>query len=285
MNASIAIARAKRLSLGLAGALAVAGCPNAPPEPVKPVPSVTASAAAYDGGPSTPEAKDAGVDAGPAWLLPDGGILMDVIGWDLDPMDPARDYVRRYVFATKRYANAFECVQIGKSVPQGTKSRVEVREAPSPKCKTGTAVRDVFLVDVAGDRLTVDDPAVRAPLVVWPDESRPNEKAAPVVSINRIREWKTPMADMFELLRLTPIRIQGYGRGSYLVITLSGWHTPITRDAADGKIKEALKRLCEANDGQPFAIASALDPPVWLRASCAAGTYKWDRSPVFVPPP
>jgi hypothetical protein len=271
--------------LGLLGLAALAGCPSAPPEPVKPAP-LTTDAAAEAAPAASGEASDAGQapETGAAWLLPDGGKLQDVIGWDLDPADPARDYVRRYATATKRYGELVECVSFGKSVRQGTKSKVEVREAPSPKCKTGTAVRDVFLVDVAGDRLTVDDPAAWAPLTVWPDESKPDEKAAPVVSINRVREWTTPMKDMFELLRLSVIRIQGYGRGSYLVITLSGWHTPLAHDAPEAKLKEALKKLCDANDGHSFAVASQMEGPVWLRENCAAGTYKWDKSPVWVAP-
>ena len=273
--------------VGLIGMATLAGCPKGPPEPVKPVPSASGDAvdaAPEAAAPATIDAGRAG-DAGAASLLPDGGVLQDVLGWDLDPADPARDYVRRYVVATKRYADLLDCVQIGKSVRQGTKSKVEVREAPSAKCKTGTAVRDVFFVDVAGDRLTIDDPATRAPLAVWPDESKPDQKAEPVVSINSLHERTTPMKDMFELLRLTPLRIQGFGRGSYLVITLSGWRAPVSHDTPDKKLREALVKLCDANEGHSYAIASAMEPPVWLRVNCPAGTYKWDKSPIYTPPP
>ncbi len=278
-------------TFALAGLLAVAGCPNTPPEPTKAAPPVSDAAPDVSPSASAPAAPSGSARAverdGGGSTLPDGGIYVEPIGWDLDPIDPARDYVRRYVTATKRYADLLECVQVGKSVRDAAtkKSKVEVRESPAAKCKTGTAVRDVFLVDVAGDRLTVDDPKARAPLAAWPDESKPNEKAAPVYSINSILEWKSPMTKVFELQRLSPIRIQGFGRGTYLVITLSGWRAPIARDAGDAKIKEALKPLCEANEGQSFAIGSAMEPVTWLRANCAAGTYKWDKSPVYVPPP
>ena len=97
------------------------------------------------------------------------------VGMDLDAEDPARDYVKRYVSATKRYDEKTDCVLIGKSTEKDGKRVVEVKE--TPKCGKANAVRDVFYVDVAGDRLSLDDPKTRAPLKPWPDGSAPD--AAP----------------------------------------------------------------------------------------------------------
>ena len=279
--------KASGLVLTVLAVVTLAGCPKTPPEPTKPTPSATEDAAVATPAPSTSGsgATATGPADGGGALAADGGDAVAALGWDLDPSDPARDYAIRYATATKRYENLFECVRFGKSVKDGTRSKVEVRESPSPKCKTGTAVRDVFVVDVAKDRLTVDDPQTRAPLAAWPDESKPNEPAGEVYSINAINEWKTPMANAFTLQRLSPIRIQGYGRGTYLVITLSGWHEPLTHEASDAKLKEAMKKLCDANEGHPFAVTSAMELRTWFRANCAAGTYKWDKSPVYIPPP
>jgi hypothetical protein len=278
-----------RKAIGLLGfVITLGGCPKTPPEPTKPAPSAAEDASVAA---AVPSALDAGGGATAATgdaggeHAGDAGAAVAALGWDLDPTDPARDYAMRYAKATKRYEDLFECVRFGKSVKDGAWSKVEVKENPSPKCKTGTAVRDVFLVDVAKDRLTVDDPKARAPLAAWPDESKPNEPATEVFSINAINEWKSPMANAFMLQRLSPIRIQLFGRATYLVITLSGWHAPLTRETDDGKLKEVMKKLCDANEGRSFAVTSAMELRTWFRANCAAGTYKWDKSPIYIPPP
>lgn len=263
----------RRLALVWAGGVALSslGCTKAPPEPVK---LVVATPDA--GAPDAAEVVDAAAAPEPEMRFADGGVMSPgaAMGWDLDPEDPARDYVRRYVKATKRYDDKSDCVVVGKGVDKGGKQSVEVRENP-PKCGTANTVRDVFYVDVVKDRLTVDDPAKRAPLAPWPDGSKPDEKAAPVSVIESIRDWRTPMADTFDTLRLSPIRIQGYGRGTYTVVTLSGWREPLARNASDAKLREAVKKLCTANENHSFAVAAGFNDPVWLRAKCPDASYKW----------
>ncbi len=274
-------------------AVLLAGCPKVPPEPalLDAAPSPTGTVAAREGPSPRPSggpfqhwgpevsAHDAAADL----IMPDGGTFHAPLGWDLDPADPARDYVRRYVLATVRYKTLFECMQIGKGVADGDKVRVEVREAPSPTCKVGTAVRDVFVVDLARDRLTVDDPVKRAPLAVWPDMSKPDEPAAPVWEVNAVREWASPLAKTFPEAGLAPVHIQGYGRGTYLVVTLAGLRgTPLDRAGPEMKAKAALKKICDTNQNASFAIGEVLDPRMWLRVRCEPVSYKWEPSPAYV---
>jgi hypothetical protein len=257
----------------LAVCVLAAGCKErTPPEPVKP------SAPPVDAGTVTMPA-DAGVDA-----QTEAGARVD-LGWDLDPQDAARDYVKRYIKTTKRYGDKTDCMLVGKSTDaSGGRRAVEVHETSTPPpgarsraqpCGTANAKRDVFYVDIVGDRLTVDDPPTRAPLAPWPDGSKPDAPPAEVSSINSIREWRTPMADAFQKLKLSPIRIQGYGRGTYLVITLAGWRAPLARDASDAAMKDAANKLCAVNDGRAFAVTAPFDARTWLRIKCD-GTYRWE---------
>jgi hypothetical protein len=83
------------------------------------------------------------------------------------------------------------------------------------------------------------------------------------------------MADAFQKLQLSPIRIQGYGRGTYLLITLAGWRAPLARDASDVEMKDAANKLCAVNDGRSFAVTTPFDARTWLRIKCD-GTWRWE---------
>jgi hypothetical protein len=224
------------------------------------------------GAPSVSIAADAALDTGAA-MVQDAGPSAGA-GWDLDPQDPARDYVRRYIRATQRYADKTDCVLVGKSGDKNGKRAVEVRA--TPPCGTSNAVRDVFYVDVAGDRLTTDDPATRAPLQPWPDGSLPDKPAAPVVVNGSMREWRTPMADALEKLLVSPMSVHFYGRGTYLLVTLTGWRKPIAHEASYDQMRDSGRKLCLANKGNDFALREAAVPGVWLRFKCPDGTFKWD---------
>jgi hypothetical protein len=195
-------------------------------------------------------------------------------GWDLDPRDPARDYVRRYIKATSRYEKKTDCVIVGKSTEKGGQRAVEVRETPT--CGGANTVRDVFYVDLAADRLALDDPATRAPLKKWPDGSPPDAPAAPVQSIGSMRDWASPMVAVLERLKLAPVGVQLYGRGTYVLLGLSGWHSPIARDAKVDEMRLAGQKLCVANQDRDFALKEVASDTVWLRFKCPAGTWTWD---------
>lgn len=191
--------------------------------------------------------------------------------WDLDGADSARDYVRRYVLFTRRYGDSLACADIGPSRPQGPRRAVEVKNAPG--CPNAGAVRDVFLVDVAADRLTVDDPSKRDPLALWPDGSKADGPPAnPRPEVLAMRDWKSPIKDALGRALLVPVRVQGYGRGTYPVISLAGWHGAIQRNAPADVLKPLAEDLCKASGGTPLALMPAMDRSTLLRIRCPAST-------------
>ncbi len=191
--------------------------------------------------------------------------------WDLDTADAARDYVRRYAFFTKRYGENLDCVDLGASQPAGDKRRVEVKTAPS--CPGAGTVRDVFMVDVAGDRLGVDDPAKRDPLARWPDGSSPDgpstEKVREIVDM---KNWQSPVRAVFGHQSLVPVRVQAYGRGTYPVVSIAGWHGPLQRNASPDAFKPLAEELCRTTGGMPLGIFAAMDRVHLLRVRCPAAT-------------
>jgi hypothetical protein len=194
--------------------------------------------------------------------------------WDLDTADTARDYVRRYTLGTKRYGETLECIEVGASQPSGDQRRVEVKMAAG--CPGAGTVRDVFLVDVAGDRLSVDDKSKRDPLVRWPDGSDPEGPANPTRSVDDMRKWTGPLRDAFRDLLLVPIRVQAYGRGTYAVITLAGWHNQVQPTTPASDLKSVADRLCKANNNAPLGVFGGLDRSTMLRIRCPAAA-RWDK--------
>jgi hypothetical protein len=194
--------------------------------------------------------------------------------WDLSADDPARDYVRRYVRATLRYGDKTDCITLGTPVDKGGKKSVEVRE--SAGCGDPNKVRDVFIVDVAADRLSVDDPKVRDALKKWPDGSDPESPPAPVVAVDDLRTWKAPLMDVFKTLKLVPIRVQLYGRGTYPVVTIAGWHGDVSYERPVDELRSIAEQVCKGNGGAPLAIFAGLDRSNVLRMRCP-GAAHWDK--------
>jgi hypothetical protein len=193
--------------------------------------------------------------------------------WDLSADDPGRDYARRYAFFTKRYPD-FDCVEFGPGVAAGDRKQVTVKTSAS--CPGGGAVRDVFLVDVAGDHLTVDDRTKRDPLARWPDGSDPEGPAGTTVrETTNMKGWKSPIQDALLKLSLAPLRMQSYGRGTYPVISIAAWRAPFTLNAPADAMQPLADALCAANDSMPMALVAGFDRSHLLRIRCPASS-KWD---------
>jgi hypothetical protein len=206
---------------------------------------------------------------------------------DLDPNDPASDYVRRYAATTNRYGDRLDCVDIQPSKPAGDKRSVEVRNAatcptPPPPGQSGMssgAVRDVFLVDVAGDHLSLDDPSKREPLRMWPDGSDPDGRPAPKArEIDDTTHWKSPLNDAIRSQLLVPLRVQAYGRGTYPAITLAGWYGVVQPGASPDTLRPLAKALCAGNAGLPLGLFTAMDRSRILRVRCGKDepSARWD---------
>ncbi len=200
--------------------------------------------------------------------------------WDLDAGDAARDYVRRYVLGTKRYGETLDCIAIGPSAPADNQRRVEVRVEPG--CPRTGRLRDVFLVDVAADRLTVDDKSKRDPLARWPDGSDPEGPAGGVRQVEDLRRWSGPLADAFRQKLLVPIRVQGYGRGTYPVVTIAGWHGEVSPSTSADELSSLAEELCKANRGAPLGVFAGIDRSRVLRIRCPVSVAnvanaRWDR--------
>jgi hypothetical protein len=265
----------------LAAAIGAAGCSacgKSPPEPAgahaDASPSFPAPSAALarlprdDAGhlvPRTPPPADSA--AGPVRSTRDPD-------WDLDSDDNARDYVRRYALGTKRYGDNLDCVDVGASQPAGDRRRVQVTTAAS--CPGAGAERDVFLVDVAADRLTVDDKSKRTPLGRWPDGSDPEGPPGAVRETASMKDWNSPLKDTIQRQLLVPIRVQTYGRGTYPVVTLAGWHGAIVPGAGPDALKGFAEALCRASNGAPIGLFGGVDRSLMLRIRCPAAA-RWDR--------
>lgn len=268
--------------LGLAGA-ACGGCNRAPPEPAAPEAGAAASSSAPSPSAAAWLSRHARDDAGhliPRSAAPPLDPSAEPAragrepGWDLDPEDPARDYVRRYASATRRYGETLDCVAVGPSQPSASdRVRVEVRGAPG--CPHAGESRDVFLVDAAGDRLSLDDRTKRDPLARWPDGSDPEGPANPVRDGSEMRAWQGPLKEAIRQQQIVPIRVQAYGRGSYPVVTLAGWHAAVTPAASPDDLRPFAEALCRASGGMPLAFFGGLDRTTMLRVRCPASA-RWE---------
>jgi hypothetical protein len=188
--------------------------------------------------------------------------------WVLSPDDPARDYVDRYIRSTLRYGpQTATCVVVQKSVFSGGHTTVDVKNDESGSCGAATQLRDTFQVDVGADRLSVVDPDKHDPLRKWPDGSDPEGPAGMAIE-KEPHSWKAPLKDAFEHLDLVPVRLQWYGRGTYPIITLAGWHGELNRDAGPSTLQEFAQKLCPANDNRPFAVFAGIDRANILRFDC-----------------
>jgi hypothetical protein len=197
--------------------------------------------------------------------------------WDLDAADPAKDYVERYINATRRYKLERPCVHAQTSRVENGRTLVDTRDTPDAHCRGTGAVRDTFAVDVPNDRLELADPARGEPLADWPDGSAPG--GMPTASPKEgppMNEWNSPLRKALEDLMLTPLRIQFYGRGSYPLLTVAGWHAPIARASSPAELATAAQALCKASVGFPLGIVTAMDRSTVLRVKCPA-TTRWQE--------
>jgi hypothetical protein len=238
-----------------------AGACNRNEEPIStsPHPAPGALADAAHKPPPTPTTEGRSATSGPR--TPD---------WALDPSDAAGDYVKRYLRATGRYGTSLSCIVVGPSTFAAGHSVVETRNDASGACGVANGIRDRFLVTIATDRMTLDDSLHQPPLKAWPDGSSPDGPPSPVIDIQDLRAWKTDLHETLKQLQLAPIRVQLYGRGTYPVVTLAGWHAPLLRSMSPAELAEPAIRLCTANDGQPLGIFGGLDRAVLLRVRCPA---------------
>jgi hypothetical protein len=193
--------------------------------------------------------------------------------WSLDPDDPAKDYVGRYLKATKRYGDKTSCVTVEKSTFSDGKSTVETRNDASGSCGAANAIRDRFFVTVATDRMSLDPSLGQPPLGKWPDGSDPDGPAKKVVDLQDMRTWHAGLHEAFHALQLAPLRLQLYGRGTYAIVSLAGWHGPVMRDMTPAQLAGPAKTLCDANDGSPLAMFAGLDRSTLLRIDCPGSAH------------
>jgi hypothetical protein len=191
---------------------------------------------------------------------------------DLDLKDPAQDYVGRYVRATKRYGDDAACARFEKSEAHGSERSVVVRGRAS--CGSGNT-RDVFLVDVASDRLSLAPESNGKPLAAWPDGSATNEVARDVQSFEGVKSWSSPIVERMTELGLSPYRMDVYGRGTYRVFALAGWTEPVSKDAPREQQRAIAKQLCAAN-GESFGLVGGGERHEIARVRCPEGTTEWE---------
>ena len=91
-----------------------------------------------------------------------------------------------------------------------------------------------------------------------------------------LRAWRAPLHDTLVALHLTPIRVQYYGRGSYPVITLAGWHDPLTPAASSDAMRDAAQKICASTKGSPVGLFAALNRATILRVRCP-DQARWER--------
>ncbi len=193
--------------------------------------------------------------------------------WGLAADDPARDYVTRYIRGTKRYGTG-GCVEVKPSTFTKGKDVVETQNDASGACGKAGELRDRFLVSVATDRMSLDESLHQPKLQRWPDGSDPDGPPGAIAELQDLRTWRTSFRDAFRKLELAPIRVQLYGRGTYPVITIAGWHGPLQRTMSPGELEAPARVLCTANEGEPLGIIAGLDRSVLLRISCpGAGRF------------
>jgi hypothetical protein len=195
--------------------------------------------------------------------------------WDLDAVDPARDYVDRYILSTQRYAHETRCIHAQPSRVEGGRTVVETRDSDENGCTGTRAVRDTFAVDVAKNRLYLADPAVGRPLGDWPDGSGPETMPTPEPKEGPAMEgWNPGLRKTLKAFDLVPLRVQFYGRGSYPLISVAGWYGIVTPKATPDQLETIAKKICPAAKQFPIGITSASDRSAVLRIRCPEGT-RW----------
>lgn len=197
--------------------------------------------------------------------------------WDIDSSDPARDYVNRYILATKRYADKTGCVRASAPRSDGNRTLVDAVEVKDDPCKLGGAVLDTFAVRAGDDRLELANPKKGAPLAKWPDGSAPDAPpSGKVLGEDDIHKWNAPIHEYLVKMRFTPIRVQYYGRGSYPVITLAGWREPLQPGSSAESMAGIAKGICDATKGAPVGLFGGVNRADILRVRCP-DKARWER--------
>lgn len=191
--------------------------------------------------------------------------------WGLDATDPAKDMVTRYLRATKRYGAQTSCVLVKPSTFADGRSVVETVSDASGTCGKPNELRDRFFVNIATDRMSTDESLHQPVLQKWPDGSDPDGPAGKVADGQDLRAWKAALGATIRSLQLVPLRVQLYGRGTYPVVTLAGWHGPVQQGMTPDQLAGPAKALCEANDQQPLAFFAGLERVTLLRITCPGG--------------
>jgi hypothetical protein len=198
--------------------------------------------------------------------------------WDLDPADPARSYVELYVQSTSRYGADTPCVHAAASKVEGGKTLVETRDGAGDdthKCKGTNAVRDTFAVELDKDHLALADATRGKPLANWPDGSDPAGQPAP--SPIEADLSTSPLREKLRAMQLVPLRLQRYGRGSYDVVSIAGWHADVAREASDATLDDAARRICAVTNGRPIGIFAGMDRETILRIRCNPNHGKFEK--------
>ncbi len=253
------------------GARGLAGCDRAD-EPASATPRPAASAS----GAPVPDLKAVAIAApsAAAAVLSLPKAMRDP-DWGLDPADPATDYVTRYLRATKRYGDKTACVAVKPSSFSDGRSVVETRNDASGSCGKPDDLRDRFFVKVATDRMSIDESLRQPALQKWPDGSDPDGPPGKVSDGQDLRAWKASLGTTIRALKLVPLRVQLYGRGTYPIVTLAGWHGVVMQGMTPAQLEAPAKELCQANDGEPLAFFAGLERSTLLRITCP-GTAKFE---------
>jgi hypothetical protein len=88
------------------------------------------------------------------------------------------------------------------------------------------------------------------------------------VSLDDGTAWKSKLRDAIVAAKLTPIRAQLYGRGTYAVITVAGWYAPIKDQGPTDPIAPVAESLCAANGNLPLGLFAAFNRRDILRIHC-----------------
>jgi hypothetical protein len=196
--------------------------------------------------------------------------------WTFNPDDPAKDYVGRYIKATVRYGEENSCILLSPSTFKNGDSIVEVRNPADGSCGKPAELRDRFIANVSTDRLRIDDPDHHPALKAWPDGSMPDAAAGLVVTVPDLHKWRTPLHEEIKKQQLYPLRVQLYGRGTYPVVTLAGWHALFDPKGDLAALKAPAQELCAATNGLPMGFFAEPNRTMLLRVDCPDNPH-WEK--------
>ena len=124
-------------------------------------------------------------------------------------------------------------------------------------------------------RARLDDKTLRAPLALWPDGSDAEGPPGKVMEAADLRKPKDNVTAALRQMQLVPIRMQFYGRGTYPVVTLAGWHGDVVPTASEDELRPTAEALCKATHDMPLAFFGGINRSRILRIRCP-GAARWD---------